>query len=357
MPSIIQKILEDRIVSRGQKRSHIKVEDEAVHGEVVESTITDTDILTENTKRPCIKVEDQTVKIKLDLDDEKERLSRTDRIYGDRVLLDRQTKSKGMMKLGAGNTKMVMFPKKNHPHREERFEKIGKLVAVAYSEDFNVDAPKYAGQRTASVRMLPHEKETDLNLDPHCVFSVFIKRTKSGKPLGWEYCGDYQGADLEVEAWRSAHSVPERKKKNMAKVTLRKNWGKKRIDEWRKKITEALQKDNSPASMAPMWFREKRVPTKEELKNYEPVPLAARARALGFRKDMTDEEFVKILYEFDELHIIRPIKFIEYREEVYDYVKDGPTNRNASGDKRKDGERRAIASDWYDYIDQYGDKA
>lgn len=41
----------------------------------------------------------------------------------------------------------------------------------------------------------------------------------------------------------------------------------------------------------------------------------------------------------------------------YDYVKDGPTNRNASGDEIKEGDRCAIASDWYDYIDEYGDKA
>lgn len=322
MPSIIQQILEDRIVSRGQKRSHIKVEDKAVNAEVVESTITDTDALTENTKRPCIKVEDQTVKIKLELDDEKERFSRTDRIYGDRVLLHRQItkpENKGMMKLGGGNNHMFMFPSKKHPQRKERFDKIGKSIAMAYSEDFNVDAPKYAGQRTASVRMLPHEKKPRLNLDPYCVFSVFTNRSKNGKSLGWEYCGDYQAADLEVEAWRSAHSIPERKKKKMAEVTLRNNrWGKERIDNWREKITEALQKDNSPASMAPLWFREKRVSTKEELENYEPVPLAARARALGFRKDMTDGEFVKILYEFDELHIIRPIKFKEYMEEVYE---------------------------------------
>lgn len=359
------------------ERANVKVEDSAsdeavkIKAEESESTATNEETKNNDQTHHSNRIKVEEVEVKLELDDEKKRLILRDRKYGDRVLLHRQiTKpvNKGMMKLGGGNNHMVMFPSDKHPQRKERFEKIGKSIAMAYSEAHNVDAPKYAGQRFASVRMLPHEKAPNLNLNEHCVFSLFTNHSlKNGKSLGWEYCGEYQACTDEedddndrdgiVEAWGSAHSIPVRKKKNMAEVTLRNNnWGKPRINFWRNKLTELLQKDDSPASMTPQWFQERKVPTKAELKHYEPVPpLAARARALGFRKNMTDEEFVKIMYELDEVHVIHPIQFVEYREEVYNYVKDGPTNRNASGNKKKKNERCATASDWYDYIDQYGD--
>ena len=83
------------------------------------------------------------------------------------------------------------------------------------------------------------------------------------------------------------------------------------------------------------------------------APLAARLRALGYTpRRTTDEELAKLVVDIDEFHTTYEVKFVEYREEVYDFVKDGMTTRNKYGRKRTRDERCALASDWYDIYDQ-----
>lgn len=307
--------------------------------------------------------QEEKVKIKKEMGDYEKLNKETDRKYGDRMLLARQPKTngkqdkdKGMLKLGGGNCTMDMFPKK---HDQRRFDAIGDTVAIAYSDSWQRDGPKYAGQRFASVDYLPRDANGSIDPRP---FSVFMKRTikNAAVTLGWEYCGEYEPTDPEeeMEVYRSAHNIEPHHKAKMKKQTLASHaWGKSSIARWRRTLTLVLEKDNSPAEMAPLWMRERRAPTMAELdqdRDEKQAPLAARARALGFKLEggNSDKEIVDIMFELDEKHQCKPIQFVRYNEKLYGFVKDGPTALNKFGKKRKPGEQCALASDWYNVHDQ-----
>lgn len=255
-----------------------------------------------------------------------------------------------MLKLGGGNCGMVMYPSKNN-NDHPRFKDLGKTIAIAYNDSWQPDGPKYAGQKYAAVAALP--------VDPKVPFSVFMKRTinKTRVTLGWEYCGEYQATDPygEVEATSSAVFVKNHDKTVMIGTTLASTSGKEWMKYTRDKLARLLERDQSPASMAPSWMNEQRAPTRKELDEDAEkgqAPLAARARALGFQKDVSDTKLVDIMFNLDETYKCLPIKFVRYDEKVYDYVKDGPTNRNKFGNIMKRGEKCATASDWYGFHDQ-----
>ena len=131
----------------------------------------------------------------------------------------------------------------------------------------------------------------------------------------------------------------------------------KELSWWRQKFTYYLENDPSPAADAPIWFREDRKPTIAELDNWKEMgnkkkSMAARARVVGYHSEMSDKDLVEALVRFDEFHSSEALRFVEYDERVYNYVKAGETNFNAAGKRRADGEPCAKASDWYAYYDQ-----
>ena len=282
--------------------------------------------------------------VKKELGDYIKRNIKTDRMYGNRVLLARQAKN-GMLKLGGGNCGMDMYPSLknvNHP----RFLEIGFTVAIAYCDSWQPDGPKYAGQKYAHVGYLPIVHEP---------FSVFMKRSMKTKLLGWEYCGEYEAEDPEneIETWARAHTLETHDRRVVAQSLLTTKGGRHALQRWRVKLTDELKKDASPASMAPEWLRERRRPTAAETEREgRIVPRAARARALGFEENLSDEKLASLLLWLDEFRTSKPIRFVRYDEKVYNYVKDGETTKNAMGKKRGDGENCAKASDWYAYWDQ-----
>ena len=279
----------------------------------------------------------------------------TRRKYGDRVLLARQAKN-GMMKLGGGNCGMDLFPKhsikgnKNHP----RFRDLGHTKAIAYSDLWQPDGPKYAGQECG------HVKRTKVP-DRRNPFSVFMRRTlKNGRDsFGWEYCGEYICTDPEgdVITWTSAHTLTcsERNKMITDIVSSCKKPDGAHVpgmEKWRNDLAAALLTDPAPATDVPLWMIEDRLPTSAELEDAPPVSLAARARAFGFRPGIPIETLAEIVVRLDEFRETEPIKFLSYDENVYNYVCKGETTKNSRAKKKRDGEPCAKASDWYAHFDQ-----
>lgn len=95
---------------------------------------------------------------------------------------------------------------------------------------------------------------------------------------------------------------------------------------------------------------EGRSPTEEE-KKVGQYPLAARARALGYKSGISDEKLASVMVRLDEYYALKPIKFVQYQEAIYDYVKGGKTNKNAKGKELCPGDLPARASDWYAFLD------
>ena len=58
-----------------------------------------------------------------------------------------------------------------------------------------------------------------------------------------------------------------------------------------------------------------------------------------------------MLVELDEFYNEHAITFVNYREDVYECVKQGVTYRNAQGKIKQAGQDCAKASDWYNYYD------
>jgi hypothetical protein len=122
------------------------------------------------------------------------------------------------------------------------------------------------------------------------------------------------------------------------------------MDEWRERLTKALETDQS---VAPTWFVEGCNPTEDE----QYPSMAARARALRFSSSVSDDRLAEIVVHLDEFHKWIPVKFLGYDEAMYSYLKAGETSHNAAGKPRKkkrDGtyaEEAAKASDWYAILD------
>ena len=51
-------------------------------------------------------------------------------------------------------------------------------------------APKYAGQPSGHVTLLPGKEDDDFDPEEQ-PFSVFVMRVDGASTLGWEYCGEY----------------------------------------------------------------------------------------------------------------------------------------------------------------------
>jgi hypothetical protein len=95
---------------------------------------------------------------------------------------------------------------------------------------------------------------------------------------------------------------------------------------------------------------EGRRPTIEERKQPQ-APLAARARALGYRHGVSDEALAELLVELDEFYSEYVVRFVEYSEDMYDYIKGGISDKRADGKKATNGDN-VKASDWYAFFDQ-----
>ena len=312
------------------------------------------------------------VKVKTEADLHKT-IAKKYRQYGDRCLLARQAKNAnntnaGMMKLGGGNQAMDLMPGPNNlSAQQKRKDEIGLVKAMAYCCQWNFNGPKYAGQRTAAVTCFPEDlKEGE-------AFSVFMKRSIGSKLFGWEYCGQYRPLiDDDIlshgtNARLLDQSIKDKMAQDIVKSLRQSNHGffYERMLTWRRFITEEIEKYEGPK--APAWWVEKREPTDEEKKKYPyPKEIAARALALGFYNTISLEEFAKKIYvELDERYEEDIVEFVEYSEDMYNYVKDGESNRDAMGKSRTkkysrkkiwndsfDGEC-AKASDWYNKYDQH----
>ena len=279
------------------------------------------------------------------------------RRYGDRSLLSRQS-PRGLMKLGGPNAGMNLYPgKKNINHPRFQAPVIGYDKARAYTDLWNPSGPKWAGMETASVGDYPPDLEEGES------FAVFMKRTlNNSTEFGWEYCGHYRLIDPEM-VFFSAHALSDGAKAKMVhdiveSIKRPQRYWISRVAKWRAKLTSALEIDHSEPG--PPWMVEGRIPTYEETtvqRDADDRPivysLAARARALGFHPHVPGEELAKIMVQLDEFHGETTIRFVEYKEEMYDFVKDGETSRNAQGKPRKNGEPCAKASDWYSCLDQH----
>jgi len=241
------------------------------------------------------------------------------RKFGDRVLLARQA-SNGMMKLGGGNTTMHMHPvSPDHP----RFAEIGDRECIAYNDLWNFDAPKYAGQKTASVGCLGCLPRSG---DPDEVFSVFVKRTVNGSVMGWEYCGEYKSNEDSLVVGQRANRAPPASKRFILKDIL-----------------GSLEKPDG------CWHS--RIERRRS-KIVEDEELLEEAVALGFQPDIPAKDLAKILVNLDWFYEFRVIEFVEYDEAIYNYVKEGMTTKDKNNKARKvSGLPCAKASDWYAICD------
>ena len=273
------------------------------------------------------------------------------RKYGDRHLLVRGTG--GIGRLGGGHVDTFPKPCKEHPRLRSE---IGDLVVGCYSDIWQgYVSPQHAGS-DGFVDWVPETVEDGKEI------ALFMRRSLTkphakggGKLLGWEYCGIYKyGGDPDIEDMHeSALSFSPASKKKIARKVFefsksKDGYGRYRLDYWRRRLKGELVKDKSPPG--PRWIVERRSPSEEERKE-RPYPLAARARALGFKAKMTDEALSHLIVHLDENYTLVPIEFVRYDEAVYDYVKAGKTNKNAKGDMKVIGEEAAKASDWYAFFD------
>ena len=264
---------------------------------------------------------------------------KTDRIYGDQVLLCWQQVNNDMSKFifGHGGCKTQGLSRLEENTDHPGFRGLGDRHAFACCDSWNPHGPKYAGQRSAHIHFLPKRRETP--------FSLFMKRTINRRVLGWEYCGEYKAEDPddEIESYVHAHSSTEYDKTVLAQSLLQSAPGRILLDQWRKNLVKILDQDRFPASHAPEWFMKGR---KERI-----TPLASRAKALGFEPNISDRKLANILPCLDEFHTSKPIKFVGYNSNVYEQVQHCETDKNAAGEIREIGEPCAKASDWYSYCD------
>jgi hypothetical protein len=285
------------------------------------------------------------------------------RKYKNRRLLHRQ-KEKGLLRLGGGNAKMLMYPgrQKWMAMTHERLRKVGLRPAMAYDCSWQPFGPRFAGDN-GFVRVVPIQVK---------LFSLFMKRVANGKLLGWEYCGEYttklkvegdNDDDVEVEvdendldriykhyeedgrdalddadpsckqvrAHLPASRFSEAAKRSMLDDILaslkhgKGRWGEI-LPRWKDQVVQALKNEKRPL-----------VNVNVENPNVL-LSLAAKARYYKFREDISLEEFAKMALEFNEFHFGYTVRFVRYDEKVYNYLKNGATEFRAS--------------DWYDHDSQ-----
>mmetsp|Transcript_8566 Transcript_8566/g.14232 ORF Transcript_8566/g.14232 Transcript_8566/m.14232 type:complete len:476 (+) Transcript_8566:118-1545(+) len=315
----------------------------------------------------------------------------TYRLYGDRFLLLRHGK-KGIAKLGGNHQETNPYPAKGNPniwdegHNLRPYYPLPKHINpaafAAYSADDDMNmidfmylcfndiwqpsAPQYAAQPSAAVDYFP-----DFHQENALALPIFVRRSRtskaargSGKLLGWEYVGNYKAVKTcnddgsSFSYWESAYNLSEATKAmiamkvfNSSKSIKNNSYGRMELNKWRKKLTNEIRIDPTPAGLQHMI--EMRQPTEGERKNKRP-PLAARARALGFMPKMPDEALSKLLVELDEYHERISMKFVEYDERIYEYCKMGKTNKTRAGKQIRPGDagESAKAIDWYNFHDQ-----
>lgn len=191
----------------------------------------------------------------------------------------------------------------------------------------------------------------------------------SAPKLGWEYVGNYKvvtpGSNRDF--WESAENYGPASRQLIEKKVLksskaRNGYGRVVLDRWRDKLTKVLEDDDkkkdksgnlSPSEPGPKYMVENREPTAAE-KDEKPPCQASRVRALSFRPDMPDEEFVTILMRLDEYHGQIAIEFVEYDERIYEWCEGGKTTRDAEGKLVRDTHQDpAKAGDWYNWAEQH----
>mmetsp|Transcript_30515 Transcript_30515/g.67054 ORF Transcript_30515/g.67054 Transcript_30515/m.67054 type:complete len:545 (-) Transcript_30515:852-2486(-) len=297
---------------------------------------------------------DKDVKIKQEIKCVND-VTRDKRQYGDRFLIGRHD-PKGIMRLGGNGQSTNPKPREDHPRLQTE---IGNLAVCCYSDIWQSHfAPQYAGSDGWVDWVPPSVRGGNVE------FAVFMRRSMTkfspdtktqGLLLGWEYCGNYMWTpDEDIdEIAESALSFSVVSKKSVAKKILVSSkrgdgYGRRRLDYWRSRLQEETKRDKSPPG--PKWMIERRSPSHEE-KEIGQYPLAARARALGYKTGISDEKLAYLIVELNEYHTLYPISFVRYQEAIYDYVKGGKTGRTARGKKCSQGDGSAKASDWYSFLD------
>jgi hypothetical protein len=297
----------------------------------------------QGTDEPTVKVE----KVRLEIKEQRK--------YGDRFLIGRHQKD-GIPRLGGNWQGTNPYPKPDHP-RHTDLAHLGEFSVFTLNDLWNPLGPQYAGQPTAVLSSCIEDG------DASRPFAVFMRRaltsraldaTTQGRLIGWEYCGQYEvipkndGVDEIDDMWTNATMVPPVTKAHIAKDMKRYASFASIFTSWRKRLDTTLAKDNSPA--APLFMIEGRMPTEEERKEPQ-APLAARARALGYRRGVSDDALMELLVELDEFYSDRVVRFVEYSEDIYDYIKRGISDKRADGKKATNGDN-VKASDWYAFFDQ-----
>jgi len=208
----------------------------------------------------------------------------------------------------------------------------GKL-AMGYNALWNFGAPKYAGQPSAHVTMLPRHQDEKFS---KVSFPVFVQRKVGSSTLGWEYCGEYAELEDDIAGITTAASVGRECKAFVLsdiKHSLSRPGGKWHgiIARYREKIIDlCIFKPNDRATLS----------AKDLGLNDFPKP------------KLTQVEFAEKLVEWDDFYESHQIVFKHYDNTVYDFVKDGKTTKNKYNKRRKVGEPCAKASDWYAIHDQ-----
>jgi len=295
--------------------------------------------------------------------------------YKDRYLLQRHS-PEGIGRLGGGHQETYPkpsqwgdkiwkdkrlirdypFPKSLSEADLEDYEELDMdtFQYTCYNGEWNINAPKYAGQPFAAVTGMPSHYQQSGH-----AFPVFVRRARGkSKLLGWEYVGNYKAVSIEEDSdffWESAQNYSLGSKSLIAGKVLKSSkaengYGRHMLDRWKEILKDELEKDDSPA--APVYLAENREPTAVE--KYEKLPpLAARARALGFHCEISDEELVNVLVRLDEFHSQRAIQFVEHDERIYEWCKGGRTNHDAEGKPVcKTKKEPAKAGDWYNWAEQ-----
>ena len=284
--------------------------------------------------------------------------------YGDRLLLHRfdgvgllgggiqhtfQRPNKTSSKVWNGNNLRDGYPL---PEMGLKIDANGDTVydmdaftSLAYNTLWQVNGPKFAGQPTAAVNVVPKfMKEKELALP------VFMKRSltkkshkKETKVLGWEYVGNYKCiTDNDLITWESANNFTAAMKQEIVM----------------KYLQSADRKGDTYGAHAINWWRDllqdKEQEQKENKKKTEdPKSIFSRAKALGFETDMNDKDLINLIVELNEFHSQEIIEFVNYDERIYKLCSKGPTTKNANGCiQAKEGGIIATARDWYNFANE-----
>jgi len=210
---------------------------------------------------------------------------------------------------------------------------------LGYNTTWHPNAPKFATQPTAAVDVVPSfMKEKGL------ATPIFMKRSltrksdkRERKILGWEYVGNYRCiSDEDLVVWESADNFTEASKREIASKTLRsaksqngETYGRHLLDFWREELKKRVEEGDNDKD-------------------------TKKARDLGFKSDMNDEDLSNLIVQLDRFHGQEIIEFVEYDERIYEYCSKGLTSKNSKGEiLAKYGGDIAKASDWYDFANEH----